>query len=183
MRAILLGYALLAVSSLNVAAQPYYNEPPLPYPDYYGPEPYRPEPLPFGKRPHRKQPKPAHPLTTRTEAPPVAGPPGPMGPAGPQGDPGAKGDVGPQGSKGDPGPEGTAGPQGATGPAAPRVTFTLRKVASESGKSVSGQCEAGEQMIAATCSTGATLAEDGTASCPAPSDPATAAQLTVTCVK
>jgi Collagen triple helix repeat (20 copies) len=108
---------------------------------------------------------------------------GQQGPSGPAGAQGPAGPQGPQGAKGDAGPPGPVGPPGLAGQPAPKLALILHKIASEAGKPASGQCESGEQVIAATCSTGAVLAEDGTASCPAPSDPTSTAQLTLTCVK
>ncbi len=69
------------------------------------------------------------------------------------------------------------------GTPAPKVTFVLRVTRGDTGKPITSKCEAGEQAIAATCSTGASLAQDGTASCPAPADVNSMAQLTLTCLK
>ena len=72
---------------------------------------------------------------------------------------------------------------GPAGEAAPKMTFTLRSIPSDAGKPASGACSQGEQLIAATCSTGAMIGDDGSASCPAPADASSAAHLTVTCAK
>ena len=94
--------------------------------------------------------------------------------------PGSPGIPGP---KGEPGPIGPAGAVGAAGVSAPKATFVLRVTRGDPSKSVTARCEAGEQAIAATCATGASLAQDGTASCPAPANGDLVAQLTLTCAK
>ncbi len=88
--------------------------------------------------------------------------------------------MGPQGPVG---PGGLAGIAGADAQATSKVVFVLHRIAGETGKTVSGQCGSGEQIIAATCSTGATIADDDKAYCPASADPGSAVPLTVTCAK
>ncbi len=94
--------------------------------------------------------------------------------------------TGPQGEAGPAGqaPAGAPGRKGRGGGRSCKPTFTLRRFQGEGGKAAAGQCEAGEQLIAATCSTGATISDDGSsATCTAPSDPNAASQLTITCAK
>ncbi len=107
----------------------------------------------------------------------VEGPPGPKGDAGPMGPPG------PQGNKGEPGPSGPID-KGDSGAVAPKFAFTLRKFNADQGKPVTGQCEAGEQLVAVNCSTAATISDDNSSAiCSAPSDSQTSAHLAITCVK
>ena len=97
------------------------------------------------------------------------------------GDAGPAGAVGPSGPVGAVGPAGPAGPVGPAGAAVPKATFALRSTAGQPGQPVSAQCQSGEQLVAATCATGATIDDDGKASCPAPADAAASARLTITC--
>jgi hypothetical protein len=79
---------------------------------------------------------------------------------------------------------GPPGPKGDPGAAAPKLSFNLHKFVSAAGKAVTGQCEAGEQLIAVTCSTSASIADDAmSATCTAPVDAQATAQMTLTCAK
>ena len=60
----------------------------------------------------------------------------------------------------------------------------MRKIGLVDGKPASGQCQQGEQLISASCSTGGVMiGDDGIATCQAPTGGDAAAQLALTCAK
>lgn len=97
------------------------------------------------------------------------------GPAGPPGAKGDAGQAGPAGPAGPPGPPGPAGPAGTAGQAGAAGSAGLRVIKGQANAA----CGAGETMIAAYCSEGATapnMSASG-AACTAP------ATVVATCAK